>query len=77
MMSIWMVKLNDAFLCKPLELIFKSCLVSGKFPIKWKKANMVPAHKNEDKQILKNHRRMSLLPIARKIFERILYNNMF
>ena len=31
--SIRMVKLCDASLCKPLELIFKSCLESGKFPL--------------------------------------------
>ena len=72
-----MVKLCDASLCKPLELIFKSCLESGKFPLEWKKANVVPAHKKGDIQLLKNYRPMSLLPIAGKIFERILYNNQF
>ena len=63
--------------CKPLELIFKSCLESGKFPPEWKKANVVPAHKKGAKQILENYRLISLLPISGKIFERILYNNMF
>ena len=29
--SIWMVKLCDASICKPLELISRSCLESGKF----------------------------------------------
>ena len=77
MISIRMVKLCDASLCKPLELIFKSCLESGKFPLEWKKANVVPAHKKGDKQLLKNYRPISLLPIDGKIFERILYNNMF
>ena len=31
------VKLCDASLCKLLELIFKSCLESGNFPLEWKK----------------------------------------
>ena len=39
MISIQVVKLSDASLCKPLELIFKSCLESGKFPLEWKKAS--------------------------------------
>ena len=77
MKSIRMVKLCDASLCKPLELIFKSCFESGKFPLEWKKANVVPAYKKGDKQLLKNCGPISLLPIAGKIFERILYNNVF
>ena len=74
MISIRMVKLCGACLCNPLELIPKSCLESGKFPFEWKKANVVPEHKKGDKKILKNYRPISLLPIAGKIFERILYN---
>ena len=77
MISIRMVKLCDASLWKPFELIFKSCLESGKFLLEWKKANVAPAHKKGDNQILENYRPISLLPITGKIFERILYNNMF
>ena len=77
MISIWMIKICDASICKPLELIFRSCLENGKFPTEWKKANVVPAHKKGDKQNLKNYRPISLLPVAGKIFERILYNNMY
>ena len=40
MLKIW----GDSIL-KPLELIFKSCLENGKFPIEWKKANVVLVHK--------------------------------
>ena len=77
MISIRMIKICDASICKPLELIFRSCLENGKFPTEWKKANVVPAHKKGDKQNLKNYRPISLLPVAGKIFERILYNNMY
>ena len=77
MISIRMVKLCDVCLCKPLELIFKSCLESRKFPLEWKKINVVSAHKKGDKQIVENYRPTSLLPITGKTFERILYSNMF
>ena len=70
-------KLFDASICKSLELIFRSCLENGKFPTEWKKANVVPPHKKEDKQNLENYRPISLLHVAGKIFERILYNNMY
>ena len=45
--SSWTVKLFDASFCKPLELIFKSYLERGKFPLKSRKENVVPAHKKE------------------------------
>ena len=38
---------------------------------------MVPVHKKGDKEILKNYRPVSLLPICRKIFERLICNNLF
>ena len=38
---------------------------------------MVPAHKKGEKQITKNFRPIYLLHIAGKIFERILFNNVF
>ena len=73
-----MVKLCDASLCKPLELIFNLYLGSGKIPPKWKKkGNVVPAYEKGNKQILKNYGPRSLLPITGKIFERILNNNVF
>ena len=45
MISIRMLKIWGDSILKPLELIFKSCLENGKFPIEWKKANVVPVHK--------------------------------
>ena len=53
MISIKMVKICDDSICKPLKLIFQFCLESGKFPSKWKKANVVRIHKKGNKQILK------------------------
>ena len=49
----------------------------GKLPTEWKKANVVPACKKGDKQILKNYRYASLRPICGKIFERLIYSNLF
>ena len=77
MISIRMLKLCGKSICKPLNLNFKSCIKQGKFPTEWKKANVVSVHKKGDKQILKNYRPVSLLPICGKIFERLIYNNVF
>ena len=47
MMSIRMLKICGDSMLKPLELIFRSCLENGKFPIEWKKANVVPVYKKK------------------------------
>ena len=77
MISIRMIKLCGISICKPLEIIFQNCLRSGKFLSEWKKANVVPTFKKSDKQCIKNYGPGSLLPVSGKVFERLLYNNMF
>ena len=71
-----MLKICGDSICRPLNINFKTCLRTGKFPLEWKKANIVPIHKKGDKQAVKNYRPVSLLPIYGKTFERCLYNKM-
>ena len=40
------------------------------------KANIVPIHKKDDKQLLKNYRPVPLLPICGKVFEHITLNDL-
>ena len=75
--SIRMLKHCSTSICKPLEIIFNRCLETGMFPNDWKKGNVVPAFKKGDKQILKNYRSISLLPVCGKIFEKLIFNEMF
>ena len=75
--SIPMLKICGNSLCRPLELTFNDCLVNGIFPSVWKKGNIVPVHKKNDKQPLNNYRPISLLPICSKILERLILNEMF
>ena len=66
MISIRMLKICDESICKPLSIIFRSCLENGKFPSEWKKANVLPISKKKkksNKQELKNYRPISLLPV--------------
>ena len=41
------------------------------------KANFVPVRRKRNKQSLKNYRPIFLLPICRRIFERLICNKMF
>ena len=75
--SIRIIKICSKSICKPLQLIFSQCIDTGSFPLEWKKANVAPFHKTGDKQCLKNYQPVSLLPICRKIFERLIFNERF
>ena len=77
MVSVRALKICGEFISKPLEIMFKSCIKKCQFPTEWKKVNVVPVHKKGDKQVLRNYRPVSLLPICGKIFERLIYNNLY
>ena len=72
-----MLNLSDIAICKPLHVIFTSCLETGVFPIHWKKSYVVPIHEKESKQLVKNYRTVSLLQICDKIFERLIYHEVY
>ena len=67
----------DKTLVYPLKLIFRASIQEGVFPDCWKKADVVPIHKKESKNLLKNYRPISLLPIFGKIHERIILKELF
>ena len=61
----------------PLKIIFQNILVTSTYPDIWKLANVTPIFKKGDKQLLKNYRPISLLPICGKVFEIIIFNNLY
>ena len=68
----------DESITPPLKIIFDTALKSGIYPDKWKRANVVPVHKKESKNIIKNYRPISLLPISvEKPFEKCNYNSLY
>ena len=72
-----MIKLRATSIAKPLTILFRNCFENQYFPKEWKKANIVPVHKKNDKQLIKNYRPVSLLPVCDKIFEKIIFNPLF
>ena len=54
--SVGMLKICDDSTCRLLNIIFKTCLRTGKFPLEWKKANIVSIGEKGDKQTVVNYR---------------------
>ena len=75
--SIRMIKICNSAPVQPLSLIFQNCLNCSTFPDIWKKSNICPVHKKNDKQIISNFRPVSLLPVFGKIFEKLIFKSLF
>ena len=75
MISVCTLKFSRESILKPLELIFKSYIDSRKFPVEWKKANVVLVPKKY-KQLKENYFSILLLPICGNILEQLIYNTM-
>ena len=75
--SVAMIKLCSESICLPLQIIFQDIIESGSFPDQWKEANVTPVHKKKDKQTVSNYRPISLLPLFAKVFERIVFKNLY
>ena len=49
----------------------------GYFPKNWKKANVIPVYKKNERNSISNYRPISLLSIFGKIFEKMIYDNLY
>ena len=75
--SIRMIKVCDKSLLKPLIILFGNSIKSSCYSDIWKRSNIIPVHKKNDKQLVNNYRPISLLPIFGKIFEKIIFNKIY
>ena len=53
--SIKMIKICSDSLTAPLRIIFEQSLKKDNYPEIWKKANVVPVHKKDDKDLSKSY----------------------
>ena len=43
----------------------------------WKRSNIILVHKKNDKQLVENYQPISLLPIFRKYFKKIIFDKIY
>ena len=72
-----MLLLCDDSVILPLNIIFRNIQLTSTYPDQLKLANVTPIFKKGDKQLIKNYRPISLLPICSKIFEKIISKNLY
>ena len=52
-------------------VIFQPILSDALYLDDWNKSNIVPCHKQESKNLIKNYRPISLFPVFSKVFQRL------
>jgi hypothetical protein len=62
---------------KPITIIINQMINTGIFPDKLKIGKIIPVYKKDDETQFTNYRPISLLPTISKIFERILFKQLY
>ena len=62
--SISMLRICEEATALPLKLIYTNCLENGVYSNLWEKANVLPIHKKESRQLTKNYGPISLFSQA-------------
>ena len=72
-----LLKLTSGYLAKPLTMIINQSFETGIFPNRLKLARVLPIYKKNEEFLLENYRPVSVLPSISKVFERIMYNQLY
>ena len=74
--SIRMIELHWKATVEPLQVLFLSFFEDDVYPDDLKKSNVVPIYKKESKNLIRNYRSISLLPVFSKVFGKIIFNSL-
>ena len=72
-----LLKITADVVAPSLTCIFNQSLLTGIYPSDWKLAKVTPIFKNGSKSDLNNYRPISVIPAVAKIFEKIIYNQLY
>ena len=71
------LKLAANILAPSLTFMFNQSISTGIVPTEWKLARVTPIFKKGARQDVNNYRPISIIPAVAKIFERIIYNQLY
>ena len=72
-----LLKMAASIVAPSLTSIFSKSFLTGIYPNDWKTAKVTPLFKKGIKSDRNNYRPISVIPIISKVFERIVYNQLF
>ncbi len=75
--STKLLKTVKEALLKPITLIINQMLFTGIFPDKLKIAKVTPIFKKDEETLFNNYRPISLLPSISKIFEKVIFKQLY
>lgn len=72
-----MLKLSCDIIASSLTYIFNLSISKGAFVNDWKTARLVPVRKSEVRKKYENYRPISIRPIVRKLFEKVVFGQFY
>ena len=72
-----LLKISGESIIPSLNILFKKIFTTGTFPNSWKLAHVTPIFKDGDPSLPNNYRPISLLSNLSKLFEKLLYDQMY
>ena len=72
-----LLKMTASIVAPSLTAIFTKSIITGIYPIEWKTARVTPVFKKGVKSDLNNYRPISVIPAVSKIFEKIVYDQLY
>ncbi len=71
------IKIIKPILVRPITIIINQMLNTRVFPDKLKIAKINPIFKKDDNTLFTNYRPISLLPVISKIFEKVIFQQVY
>ena len=77
LISSYFLKLGMSIFASSLSQIFNLSVSRGIFPDSWKIAKVAPVHKSGPADDQSNYRPISVLPVVARLFEKLVYDQMY
>jgi hypothetical protein len=71
------IRIASPVIANSLAKIFNRAITSDSVPSEWKAARVTPLHKKGPRNLLNNYRSISILPVVSKVFEKVLYEQLY